>query len=404
MAVFLPDPDGMAPDELIEHLGNEISQRMMNAEDELIRDIAVRAHRDIALRAVLATATLTAEASRALQDRIDQNRALAELQAHRAQSIRDLNFRAQEVAGDLRAAGLAQQVIDIAAREGGAAAAARLGMARNLPATTTLNANSSSAVAQLVIDLESRLELMYLRITRFPVDAYQRIISLTTPNVLLGVQTSRVAQAKAVQTFLRQGITGFVDKSGRNWRLGSYAEMATRTATNRAFNDAGTAQMQQVGVNLVTVVAGADGCAKCIQWAGKILSTDGSTGAAIMRHSTEDRSVAVQIAATLETARASGFQHPNCRCRCVAYLPGLSIPRGATTYDPEAERLRNRQRELERAIRAAKRDASTAGDPVSRKAAERDVKDAQARMRGFIKETGRTRQNAREQLHFADGK
>jgi transcriptional regulator with PAS, ATPase and Fis domain len=55
------------------------------------------------------------------------------------------------------------------------------------------------------------------------------------------------------------------------------------------------------------------------------------------------------------------------------------------------------QRLLERQIRNAKREVELLGDLAEEKDVER-VKRAQARMREFIKETGRTRRYDREQI------
>ena len=55
-------------------------------------------------------------------------------------------------------------------------------------------------------------------------------------------------------------------------------------------------------------------------------------------------------------------------------------------------------------MHAAKRDAATAPDAISRKRAEREVREAQGASRDFTAQTGRPRQSYREQLHFADGK
>ena len=405
MPLYVPDPENLAPAaDLIEELGAELAARYAGAEDELIREVAKRSYRDLALQQKLATATLTAEQTKALTDRIAQNRAFAELAAYRAQSIRELQFLAVEVTEKLRRAGLAQELIDIAAKEGEAAAAARLRMASRLPSTSALTGNATQAVAALTIDLGSRLEAMHLRIARYPQDAYQRVISFTASSQMLTGQTMKVAQAQAVQRFLSQGITGFVDKADRHWRIGSYAEMAGRTAVRRAYEDAGTWRMQQSDINLVTIVGGIDACKKCAPWIGKILSTNGQTGVVELPHATEDRMVLVTIVATLDAAKAAGWGHPNCRDRTVAYLPGLTIPQESVEYSPEREKERAKQRELERGIRAAKRDAATAGDDVSRRRALREVRERQAGMREFINDTGRNRSNYREQLHFADGK
>ncbi|SDT22693.1 phage minor capsid protein [Microterricola viridarii] len=218
---------------------------------------------------------------------------------------------------------------------------------------------------------------------------------------MLGITTSRVQQAQTVQRFLSEGITDFVDRGGRRWTIGSYAEMAGRTTVNRAFNDAGVWRMQQSGISLVTVVRGLDSREKCAQWAGRILSTDGTYQ---LPHTTGMGTVTVVVAGTVDGARNTGWNHPNCRFRLVAFLPGLTVPQADTTYDPAAERERAEQRRLEREIRAAKRKEAVAMDDVQRAKARAKVGGAQAQMRGFIQETGRHRQSYREQLHFADGR
>jgi hypothetical protein len=402
--LYVPDPDNLADAaDLIEELGAELAARYAEAEDELIRQVAKRAYRDMQLQRLLATAILTAEQQKTLSARIDQNRAYAELAAYRAQTIRELQFLAIEVADKLRRANLAQTLIDIAAAEGEAAAAAMLRMARRLPGGGTLTPTASQAVASLTLDMSSRLEAMNWRITRYPQDAYQRVISFTASNTLLGTTTGVQGQAQAVQRFLSQGITGFVDKADRNWRIGSYAEMAGRTAVRRAYEEAGIWRMQQSGINLVTINGAIDACKKCAPWIGKILSTNGQTGVVTLPHATNDTMVDVTIYGTLDQAKAAGWGHPNCRDRVAAYLPGLTIAQDPVEYSPEREVARTKQREIEREIRAAKRDAATAGDDVSRKRAEREVKELQAGLREHLAATGRTRSNYREQLHFADG-
>jgi len=405
MALYVPDPDNLADAaDLIEELGAELASRYAAAEDELIQQIARRAWRDMQLQGVLQQATLTAEQTNALVDRIAQNRAYAELAAFRSLTVRELQFLAVEVADKLRRYGLAESVMRIAATEGEAAAAAQLRMAKRLPLIGTTNATQSQAVTALVFDLKSRLEAMNWRITRYPQDAYQRVISMTASNQLLGTTTGRIAQQRAVQRFLGEGITGFVDKAGRNWRIGSYAEMAGRTAVRRAYEEAGIWRMQQSGVNLITIVGAADAGKECAPWIGKILSTNGETGQVVVPHATLDEQVTVTIYATLDQAKAAGWGHPNDRCRVVSYLPGLTAPQQSFAYNPEAEKERADQRALEREIRAAKREAAIAPDDISRRQAENKVKELQGEMRDFLQRTGRSRASYREQLHFADGK
>mgnify|MGYP001547985512 CR=1 FL=1 len=401
MALFVPNPERESVEELIEELSVYLASRYWDAEDVLIQEVAKRAIRDYQLASLLPTAPggmgMTAAERRA------RNRVLAELNAHRAAAARELQAIAMQIVSDLRREDLAKRVISIAATEGEAAAAAALRFTGR--AFTPIAGTSAQAVAMVALSLESRLEVLNQRLTRYPQDAYQRIVALYSPNTLLGVTTSRVQQAAAVQRFLAEGITGFVDKANRRWTIGSYAEMAGRTTVNRAFNDAGIWRMGQSGIHLVTVVRGLDSCKKCAAWAGKILSTDGTpAGPRILPHATRSESVTVNVAGTVEEARAAGWGHPNCRCRLVAYSPGLTIPQGDTTYDEVAEKERAQQRAFEREIRSAKRREASAMTDTDRRKAAQDVRAAQADMRDFIRQTGRNRQSYREQLHFADGR
>ena len=395
MAVFKLDPERDSVEELIEDLSRELATRYRDAEDELIREVAKRAARDFHLTAQLAAdpANLTA------RERKAWNLALARAAVRRADDLRELQARAMALVEQLQGEDLARRVVDVAAREGEAAAAARLGLARDLPA---VSGTSAQAVAQVVLSLESRLEVLNQRLTRYPQDAYQHVVSLYSPGTLTGVTTARVQQARTVQAFLARGITGFTDRAGRSWTIGAYAEMAGRTTVNRAFNDAGIWRMEQSGIHLATVVRGLDSCASCAAWAGAILSTDGTpAGPMILPHATQDGSVTVNVAGTVEDARNQGWNHPNCRCRLVAYLPGLTIPQEDTTYDAEAEAERARQRTLERRIRSAKRREVSSLADMDRAQARRDVRAAQADMREFIQRTGRKRDSYREQLHFS---
>lgn len=391
MAVYVPDPDGIPADELIELLGWELAERFTDAENVMLAEVARRARRIIAL-----------EAQEQAADAITALRVSQELSLERARAYRALQDLARDVVNDLRDRDLADWLIDIAAKEGEAAAAARLQLARRIPGRT-FPGTSVQAVGALTLDLSSRLEALEQRILRFPQDVYQQVISQTAPRVLLGTENYVLNQREAVKRFLDLGVTGFVDKGGRRWTIGAYAEMAGRTATARAWNDAGVWRMQQSGINLVTVQGGFDACRKCAPWIGKILSTDGTTGTVTLPHATQDGTVTVTIEGTVDQARAAGWAHPNCRDRLSAYLPGLSVPQADFEYNEAAEKERARHRELERDVRAAKRREATAMDDTSRARARRDIADAQAELREFTRETGRKRQSYREQLHFADG-
>lgn len=287
---------------------------------------------------------------------------------------------------------LAERVIRVAAEQGSAATVA------SILATTGQTVTAGSvAFGALALDLSNAFDVLHSRILRFDRDIYQRLIAAQAPDVLTGAATLGKTQRRAVAAFLSEGVNGFTDRAGRNWRIGTYAEMATRTATLRAWSDAATSTMQSAGFQLVTVVIGSTACDACGQYAGQVLSLDGTTGTVTLRHAIEESTVEVTVTATLAQARGNGFQHPNCRCALVAYFPGLDTPGAETTYDPARERMRDTQRKLERDVRQAKRDYAAGTGP------KQDISDAQKAVRDHLDDTGMHRQYDREQLWFTDG-
>lgn len=320
----------------------------------------------------------------------------------RARVLRELRIEGERIARELSDPALAARILSIAATAGEAAAVARLGITASQ--TSQITPVAANAVAQLALNLSSDLDNMSARITRWMPDVYQRVISMVAPQVILGTDTLQEAQRTAAQQFLARGVRGFTDKAGREWRIGTYAEMATRTSVNRAWMDANIESMSTLAdINLVTIVIGVNACQACAAHAGKIYSTDGTpAGTYQLEHASEPGTVSVTVAGTLDSARATGWNHPNCRCVVVGYFPGLSKVTGST-YDPEAEKNRDKLRELERRVRDIKRQEAAAFDDVSKAAFGRRKRAAQARIRQFTAETGLLRRNYREQLSFSDG-
>lgn len=294
--------------------------------------------------------------------------------------------------------GTAAAVAEMSALVGSTAAApAAVIPGTSLVATTVLP--GAAAAVTIRADLTNSLEDVTRRVLRFPQDVYQRAVATFSTDVALGLGTTHTAQLGAWRSLLSQGVTGFVDKSGRRWALSSYVEMATRSATRRAYDDSKVSAMQDNGVNLVSIVVGAGSCERCARWSGKILRTDaGPTGRLRVPNAAGDGEVTVTVAATLDEAKRQGWRHPNCRCSTVAYLPGLSVITDVTHYDPEAEADRAKLRYLERETRKAKITAMAAVSPEDQKAANARVRALQTRIREHVADTGLVRQRNREQI------
>jgi hypothetical protein len=333
-----------------------------------------------------------------------------EVNPARALRLGELTAEAQRVARWLSQTSpeVLDRILDTAAQRGVDAAVAELSALVGTTSTTAaasavtgpagaLVAPTSAAAVVMRADLSNALADVTRRVLRYPDDVYRRAVALSASDVTLGLASTGTAQLRAWNSLLGQGVTGFRDVTGRRWNLATYVEMATRSATRRAFDDAKVGAMRANGIELVTIVVGSGSCKRCARWAGKVLRTDaGPTGRVRVQHTTQDREVTVTVDGTLDQAKAAHWRHPNCRCSTVAYLPGLSVIEDVTTYDPQAEADRARLRDLERRTRKARAEEAAALTPEAKRAAAAKGRDLQAEIRAHVADTGLMRQRNRE--------
>lgn len=231
-------------------------------------------------------------------------------------------------------------------------------------------------------------------------DAYRSIIAQVAGSVLTGAEGRRQATQRAINSFLRNGLR-FVPTKRGNMDIATYAEMAVRTATARGAIQGHLDQMGAMGVNLVIIHPGPRACRICDHWARMILSTSGQTGTLELDRVNGPGTIRVDVPATLDDARAAGWGHPNCRCGCRAYLPGVTDP--GLIERPEWDALgyeaQQRQRGIERQIRAWKQREALAITSADRAASERQRKAWQAAQRDHLHEHPTLkRQYEREQV------
>lgn len=136
---------------------------------------------------------------------------------------------------------------------------------------------------------------------------YRDVVERVAGRMLAGASSRREAAASAVKDLASSGITRFVDTAGRSWELGSYAEMATRTASGQAMVQGHVDRLQSSGRDLVMVSDAPEECKLCRPWEGKVLSLGGTPPG---RQIIDGHDVIV--AGTLREATSDGLFHPNC--------------------------------------------------------------------------------------------
>ena len=320
----------------------------------------------------------------------------------------DLRREADKTAAQVQAQvqTMAHAVADTAARNGNVTAARevrgyadRYALSGNVSDLLPHDVNSARLMAQ---DLESRLSGAAHRITRFADDAYRAATaSGATAQILtdMGKATPAEAQAQAWRELTSRGVKGFTDAKGREWNLATYVEMATRTATQRAYNASHRDRLTLAGIHYFTPSTTGRPCALCAPWEGKVLADVGA-GEVTEPDASNGEPVKFAVAGTIEEAYAAGYGHPNCKHTLTAYLPGVTVlkPNQWTAANEQDYKNTQQLRALERAVRAAKVQAAAALTPLDKARAMRDARAGQARIRDFTAQTGLMRRNRREQI------
>ncbi|MFF2014011.1 phage minor capsid protein [Streptomyces sp. NPDC058195] len=245
----------------------------------------------------------------------------------------------------------------------------------------------AQAVDRLAAETVDRVTATHRSILRAVVDQFRAIVAQVAAVPLLGTGTRRQATQQAMQRFADEGITSFVDRSGRHWKLTSYAEMAVRTGVARAATEGHMRTLEAAGVDLVIVSSAPRECPLCRPWESQVLTISGPDGARMVEveHAVNDgRMVRVHVAGSLDEARRGGLQHPNCRHSVAAYTPGITRPPAHGSSDPEGYQAGQRQRAIERAIRKYKNRAAAATTPEAQRAANAKVRQWQSAMRDHL--------------------
>lgn len=264
----------------------------------------------------------------------------------------------------------------LAANSQGAASAAVPGVMP--PAINT------EAINALTLETAASMASMKSGVLRSVNDTFRKITRVVSTRGIMSGETMKDRLQAALNEYAAKGLTAYTDAAGRQWKIDSYAEMALRTATNRAQNQGRTEQFKTYGINLIRTSQHM-GCSDlCLPYQGKILSLDGRTGTVTEVDPATGNNVTVTITATMDNAIANGYHHPNCRHTDTAYIPGTPDPEPVKTDEEEAA-AEQAQRYNERQIRAWKRREAVAINPQDKSRASAKVRQWQAQQREHLK-------------------
>ena len=231
----------------------------------------------------------------------------------------------------------------------------------------------------------------------------QAILDSEAFAVVTGVETRTRAIRKAMDQMARNGLTGFVDKAGRNWSPEAYSAMVVRTASHNAAIRAVRNRQEEFGGGDIFQISSHGGARLlCYPYEELFFSWSSGPGKFIDGDGREQEYDNINNSSYGEPAGIFGI---NCGHHPIPIIPGYSIPQEGEKQDPETNKREyeesQKQRAYERDIRAAKREAAIAhetGDKEAEKEAKQKIRKSQERMRGFIDQTGRPRRYDRERI------
>lgn len=153
------------------------------------------------------------------------------------------------------------------------------------------------AVKVLAENTYNKLDAVSQLIGRQTDDIYRHMALTAVRGTTVGYETWQQVARNYKESLAQKGVTGFVDVTGRQWNMTTYATMVARTMTMEAHLTGTANRLQENGHDLVKVSTHMKPCAKCQPWQGVVLSLTGKTAGY----------------PTLADAKAAGLFHVNCR-------------------------------------------------------------------------------------------
>ena len=229
-------------------------------------------------------------------------------------------------------------------------------------------------------------------------DVTQAALNEAAGSVAVGTETRTQAVRRAIRKVADEGLTGFYDKAGHSWSPEAYVNMVVRTTVHNTAIQATKSRMEDYGTDVFQISSHHGARPLCYPYQGWFCSWSNTSGDIELGDGSYTH---YRPLSDTSYGQPAGIFGINCGHYPIPIIAGLTIPHGADNIQPKEENDKayaesQQQRALEREIRAAKRVVEMGDDSPEAKA---KVKDAQARMRQFINETGRTRRYDRESLY-----
>lgn len=194
---------------------------------------------------------------------------------------------------------------------------------------------------------------------------YQDIINKTTAKVISGITTFDESLEQTIKNWALAGIkSSFIDKAGHEWSLESYTRTVLKSTLANAYNKVRTDRMSEYGVYTVLVTSHVGARTACAKIQGHVVDLRRPEE---IPQGSKYKSI-YDAYWHAEYGTAGGHRGCNCEHLHIPFVDGINEnnqPKIDSELNNQVEKLRNKQRYLERAVVRAKKSkiiADTLGD------------------------------------------
>ena len=195
--------------------------------------------------------------------------------------------------------------------------------------------------------VEHDMKTAQTAVLRYANDKYRQIIFQSQVAASSGALTYEKAVDMATSDFLKNGLNCITYSNGAVHNIVSYADMAVRTASKRAYLMGEGQKRQEWGVSTVILNKRFNACPLCMPFEGKVLIDDVWSGG-----TSKDGPYPL-----MSSAMAAGLYHPNCKDKHSTYFEGISLKPESRYYE-EKPVIKERQL-IENKLNHAKRQAKS---------------------------------------------
>lgn len=195
--------------------------------------------------------------------------------------------------------------------------------------------------------VEHDMKTAQTAVLRYANDQYRKIIFQSQVAASSGAITYEKAVDMAASDFLKNGINCITYSNGAVHNIVSYADMAVRTASKRAYLMGEGQKRQEWGISTVILNKRFNACPLCMPFEGKVLIDDVWSGG-----TSKDGPYPL-----MSSAMAAGLYHPNCKDKHSTYFEGISSKPESRYYE-EKPVIKERQL-IENKLNHAKRQVKS---------------------------------------------